>query len=1693
LQSDDYFFVCLFHPLAPIAFRISKLVNLWEWYVRILQLTTTTTHHYNQPHKMVQGDIVVDPEGPFDLVRTNSKIELGIIGITESETSSNNTNNNDNDNNNTPRLHDPVSNKNGTQQLPLQQRSGGVSDGNDHSFQLQPDKGLNSFPRGGVVVLFGLVLLLLCLITLGGAAATYYFITFHETKEDQDNNTSRHGRRHREFQTLANAVLDTLRKNGANHLELYKSMGHHMTTYALGTGDRWPLVHIPHFEAEANFILGGDEMTTTTTTTTIGSASSSSLTVVTLQTLVTQSERLAFEQYMTTSFIRSEEEEPSSSSSSSSTTTTPTTITPYIFDSLDERTITKRYSSPYYAPVSHVSPLAENMPLLNYNAFNDSVFAQVFHTLVETRDAILVPVTHHDDATSILQTTRTTTTTMTTTTTLTGGNSTQQESRPDTCIAIPVYSTLDEGADLVAVLTVWQPWHQLFLAPPVVVPFDDNDKDDDDDDDDSVHGMILVVRNPCAQDTTYQIINGQTIQYLGPGDHHDAQFNDMEVTSAAMDLTTTTSSATHKDCPYSLHLYPSSLVPDNDSVRPLRYTASVTAVLLTIGMGVLWYACRSGRTSGHPKSRRQLRRQVNHNNDEGDAENVLDNHDDSSEGDTTTHHRDDFRIPDDLHNNNNNNNQRNVSSSIAEREPSATLNLALANPPLLRNNSRAYSETLLMSSTRSSHSSSSAAAEAGGSNPPSFADEFKDASVMFADIDGFSSWAAIREPSQVFILLAAAYNAFDRIADGCNIFKVETLGDSYVAASGLPDPVADHATVIVRFADDCMKELKAVVDQLAATLGPGTSDLCLRVGIHSGAVVAGVLKGEGKYRFQLLGGAVQIAALMLSTSFKNKIHTSPETARLLIEDEKSEWLMPRYSTVFIKDKECQTYWVSLGTETGTSSTEGKRGFSNYEMAKQELKEASSNENIGGAEVVAVAQANYQGRRGSVGVSGRRSIGMDGAITEGVVGVYPLMHIGNSSSIPSVPQKVGQSSTARAHISPNPSSPPKIMSPPISSPNPTPNNNSRLVREEAFGDRPTRITPNVGSSSPLGMTSVVDTPVGKGSHVDESHAPKTAALSSKAAPEMNPMPPVMQASTEQPITLESLRATLAKASSQDTDADNRVIDTVIRIDTDVNDGSIKPTSESNQASMTRLKEVMSTMDAGRRGSVATSGSEVEDYSVSMSEESDSFDSFNSSDDYSSDDSTIVSDDVLVGIPRVLANKNSTLTEVASTSKPTRVSSVEAFVQQLCETAQQAVPDQNDARAPTQGVSESKPCDSNAHDDSIHQKLGKLRSSADSVTIEKSVTILRNLLKGIVAGRNVMAPGDGTTSWAEEDFGSKRRITVQDDAVEVLTFPKNSVPQTVVDRSSLELESSVETQLMDFVKVVACTYQEHPYHSFERAVSIMESVSRLFSQIVKPDFAVAATAEDSGASYKSKTDSSKLLEFTIGLSCDPLVPFAVAISALVQDICHPGKPSSQRVTGKASLEYAWDLLMEPTYKDLRTSIYASLPERDRFRQLLINSVVAADMNDKDLGELSKKRWGVAFRRRESKDSNATTADQEVDLKTTIVLEHLIQAANVSHAMNDWSTYTKWIDLGLQERSVAPRDGRVAQDPSEELYTEELNFLDRVVLPLIRRLRECDALGAAVVEYLKASRQIRQEWSRKGRELTRASLSKHKVMAA
>jgi 3'5'-cyclic nucleotide phosphodiesterase len=165
------------------------------------------------------------------------------------------------------------------------------------------------------------------------------------------------------------------------------------------------------------------------------------------------------------------------------------------------------------------------------------------------------------------------------------------------------------------------------------------------------------------------------------------------------------------------------------------------------------------------------------------------------------------------------------------------------------------------------------------------------------------------------------------------------------------------------------------------------------------------------------------------------------------------------------------------------------------------------------------------------------------------------------------------------------------------------------------------------------------------------------------------------------------------------------------------------------------------------------------------------------------------------------------------------------------------------------------------------------------------------------------------------------------------------------------------------------------------------------------------------------------------------------------------------------------MENWYIKLRNTLCCDSTELARFCQLVINSVMATDLGDKELKALRNSRWDKAFQEQAGKEcalgSSSNTQDEnpmdEINRKATIVIEHLIQASNVSHTMQHWHIFHKWNEKLFVKMYDAYHAGRAKKNPADFWYNGELGFFDFYVIPLAKILKDCGVFGLSSDESL------------------------------
>jgi guanylate cyclase len=152
------------------------------------------------------------------------------------------------------------------------------------------------------------------------------------------------------------------------------------------------------------------------------------------------------------------------------------------------------------------------------------------------------------------------------------------------------------------------------------------------------------------------------------------------------------------------------------------------------------------------------------------------------------------------------------------------------------------------------------------------ADHFDDASVLFADVVDFTPMSAGMMPTELVGLLNTLFSVFDGFVDDLRLEKIKTAGDEYMVAAGVPTPRTDHAQA----AADLALRMR---DYVAANPIAGHR-LEMRIGIHSGPVVAGII-GTGKFSYDLWGDTVNTASRMESSGVPGSIQVSAATYRLI--------------------------------------------------------------------------------------------------------------------------------------------------------------------------------------------------------------------------------------------------------------------------------------------------------------------------------------------------------------------------------------------------------------------------------------------------------------------------------------------------------------------------------------------------------------------------------------------------------------------------------------------------------------------------------------------------------------------------------------------------------------------------------------------------------------------------------------------
>jgi Adenylate and Guanylate cyclase catalytic domain len=352
-------------------------------------------------------------------------------------------------------------------------------------------------------------------------------------------------------------------------------------------------------------------------------------------------------------------------------------------------------------------------------------------------------------------------------------------------VYFPIFDSNGPDKQMKSVLTAYVYWQAFFQD---ILPED-------------AVGVYVTLKNSCNQSFSYEV-NGKTATYLGKGDVHEPKYDHMMVETgygAVLGDNVPEDSSGTTQCYYNVQVFPSQVMENEFMTStPMLFSGCLASIFCFTCLVFMLYDWCVGRR--HRKV-----------------------HDTAVKSGAVVRSLFPAKVVDRLYESAEN---KNVSSMLNAND----------NLDVFRKDSRD------MLSLEKSNRDQNSYGDIASSDP--IADLYPDCTVYFADIAGFTKWSTGRPPCDVFRFLETLYSAFDKTAKELGVFKIETIGDCYVAVTGLPDSQPNHADRMARFAAECMVQMNQVLHKLVPVLGPETAFLSMRAGLHSGAVTAGILRGE---------------------------------------------------------------------------------------------------------------------------------------------------------------------------------------------------------------------------------------------------------------------------------------------------------------------------------------------------------------------------------------------------------------------------------------------------------------------------------------------------------------------------------------------------------------------------------------------------------------------------------------------------------------------------------------------------------------------------------------------------------------------------------------------------------------------------------------------------------------------------------
>ena len=368
-------------------------------------------------------------------------------------------------------------------------------------------------------------------------------------------------------------------------------------------------------------------------------------------------------------------------------------------------------------------------------------------------------------------------------------------------------------------------------------------------------------------------------------------------------------------------------------------------------------------------------------------------------------------------------------------------------------------------------------------------------------------------------------------------------------------------------------------------------------------------------------------------------------------------------------------------------------------------------------------------------------------------------------------------------------------------------------------------------------------------------------------------------------------------------------------------------------------------------------------------------------------------------------------------------------------------------------------------------------------ERLVDYHSNVLKGLLKKLSAMHSarrGDcpDTDAYAEmvgkpidPDRDASTIKTFAEEAAQGILFPTSTRP-LAGDIEPYTIDDVVSNQLRELISRVSRWHRDDlPFHSFEHASHTVLSITKLLA-------AVETT--------RATTDT--VLNKTKSMIIHPLTEFVLVFAALVP---HDDGNDDEVAAAEKSTRRAWSLFLEPSFRDLRRSIFRTRQDFEFFRRLLGKSIVVFTMENTDsIGY----RGNLIFSRSSSMERVSSFAiNQEASQNALTIVEKLLRVSGGSYALQHFPVFRKWNKLlflesyGRYKSKTTNDDENTKEDPSKIWYETELEYFDDRIR-LVSELRDSGVCNKLADVYLSAAIANRREWQQKGKRIVEENLVDH-----